>query len=398
MSVLIAGAGPVGLITALGLARAGVEVAVLEAEAGIVDSPRAMVYHWTVLEPLDRLGILGEVERRGLRKQDYAFKVFETGETIGYSIDALADETPYAYNVHLGQHVLAGIALEELERLPGARAMFGARVTGVAQDAHGVTVTATTADGPAELRADWLVGADGAGSTVRKALGLSFDGFTWPERFVATNVRYDFERHGFARATFQIDPVNGAVIVKIDSSGLWRCTYSEDASLPEETVAERLPEHFAALLPGDEGYELERLQPYRMHQRAAPTFRSGRVLLAGDAAHATNPAGGLGLTSGLFDAFALSDALSSVVLDAAGEELLDRWAEERRRLFLELASPAASEMKRLIYSEADPERRREDVEAIRRWTSDPDLLRERLRFTTQLESTSLQLDQLGDTR
>jgi 3-(3-hydroxy-phenyl)propionate hydroxylase len=398
MSVLIAGAGPVGLITALGLARAGVEVTVLEAEPGIVDSPRAMVYHWTVLEPLDRLGILGEVERRGFRKQDYAFRVFETGETIGYSIDALADETPYAYNVHLGQHELAGIALEHLERLPGARAMFGARVAGVAQDAHAVTVTATTADGSAELRADWLVGADGAGSTVRKALGLSFDGFTWRERFVATNVRYDFGRHGFARATFQIDPVHGAVIVKIDSSGLWRCTYSEDASLPEETVAERVPEHFAALLPGGEGYELERHQPYRMHQRAAERFREGRVLLAGDAAHATNPAGGLGLTSGLFDAFALSDALSSVILDGAGEELLDRWAEERRRLFLEVASPAASEMKRLIYSEADPERRLEDVEAIRRWTSDPDLLRERLRFTTKLKSTCLQLDQLGETR
>ena len=387
--VLIAGAGPVGLITALGLARAGVEVTVLEAEPRIVESPRAAVYHWTVLEPFERLGILADVEARGLSKQDYAFRVFETGETIPYSIGALADETPYAYNVHLGQHELAAIALEHIERLPGARVSFSARMMDLAHDRGGVTVAAATPDGPLELHADWLIGADGGRSTVRRALGLSFEGFTWPERFVATNVRHDFDRHGYALATFQIDHVHGAVIVKLDDTGLWRCTYSENASLPEETVSERLPGHFAVLLPGDGGYELASHAPYKMHQRAADRFRVGRVLLAGDAAHVTNPTGGLGLTSGLFDAFALYDALAAVVLDGGDEAVLDAWAEERRRLFLELASPAASELKRLIFSEADPDRRREDLEAIRRWTSDRDLLRERLRFTAQLRSAPL---------
>ena len=387
--VLIAGAGPVGLITALGLARAGVEVTVLEAEPRIVESPRAAVYHWSVLEGFERLGILADVGARGLPKQDYAFRVFKTGETIPYSIGAIADETPYAHNVHLGQHELAAIALEHLERLPGARVSFSARVTNLAQVRGGVTVAAATPDGPLELRADWLIGADGGRSTVRRALGLSFEGFTWPERFVATNVRHDFDRHGYALATFQIDHVHGAVIVKLDDAGLWRCTYSEDASLPEETVSERLPEHFAVLLPGDEGYELASHAPYKMHQRAADRFRVGRVLLTGDAAHVTNPTGGLGLTSGLFDAFALYEALAAVVLDGADEAVLDAWAEERRRLFLELASPAASELKRLIFSEADPERRREDLEAIRRWTSDRDLLRERLRFTAKLRSAPL---------
>jgi 2-polyprenyl-6-methoxyphenol hydroxylase-like FAD-dependent oxidoreductase len=379
----------VGLITALGLARAGVEVTVLEAEPRIVESPRAAVYHWTVLEPFERLGILADVEARGLLKQDYEFRVFETGETIPYSIGAIADETPHAHNVHLGQHELAAIALEHLEGLPAARVRFGARVVEVAQDRAGVTVAAGTADGPLELRAGWLIGADGGRSTVRRALGLSFEGFTWPERFVATNVRHDFDRHGYALATFQIDHVHGAVIVKLDETGLWRCTYSEDASLPEETVSERLPEHFAELLPGDEGYELASHAPYKMHQRAAERFRVGRVLLAGDAAHVTNPTGGLGLTSGFFDAFALYEALGAVVLGGADEAVLDAWAEERRRLFLELASPAASELKRVIFSEADPERRREDLEGIRRWTSDRDLLRERLRFTAKLRSRPL---------
>ena len=115
---------------------------------------------------------------------------------------------------------------------------------------------------------------------------------TWPERFVATNVRYDFQGRGFARTTMLADPRYGAIIAKIDTTDLWRCTYAEDAALPEDRVRERIPAYFAAVL--GEQPELDRYQPYSMHQRAAEEFRVGRVLLCGDAAHVTNPTGGLG--------------------------------------------------------------------------------------------------------
>jgi 2-polyprenyl-6-methoxyphenol hydroxylase-like FAD-dependent oxidoreductase len=382
INILIAGAGPVGLITALGLAQRGLSVTVVETEPAIIDSPRAMVYHWTVLEHLDRLGILREAEERGFRKQDYAYFVFETGEWIRFDLSVLEGDTDYPYNVHLGQHELAAIALRHLERLPGARVLFDAPLAAVAQDATGVTATV----GDQELRAEWLIGADGARSTVRNLLGLRFDGFTWPERFVATNVFYDFEAHGYARSVLQIDPVHGAIIAKIDDRGLWRVTYSEAADLPEDTARDRLAEHYAALLPGDEPWKLDRLTPYKMHQRSAETYRVGRVLLAGDAAHATNPTGGLGLTSGLFDSFALQEALGAVAVEHASDALLDEWAQERRRIFTEIASPQASENKRLIYSEPDPERRRRDVEAIKAGIADRQALRERLHFTRRLES------------
>jgi 3-(3-hydroxy-phenyl)propionate hydroxylase len=378
--VLIVGGGPVGLIAALGLAQRGIPVTVLEGEPEIPDSPRAIVYHWTVLEGLDRLGMLDEAAALGFRKQDYAARVFETGEMVPWSLDVLADETPYPYNVHLGQHLLAGIALRRLEDLAHARVHFDHRVSALAHDGSGVTVTAAGGT----FRARWLIGADGARSTIRTALGLAFDGTTWPERFVATNVRYDFEAHGYPRTVMQLDPEQGAIIAKISNEPLWRVTYSEDAALGLETVADRVPGRFAALLPGEEGYSLERCTPYRMHQRAAETFRVGRVLLAGDAAHATNPTGGLGLTSGLFDAYALIDALGAVLLDGADEQVLDHWAAERRRIFLDIASPAASENKRLVYAEHDPQRRREDIAAIRRWAGDRELLRTRLHFTEQM--------------
>ena len=384
--VLIAGAGPVGLITALGLAQRGLAVTVVEAEPHIIDSPRAMVYHWTVLEHLDRLGILREAEEQGFRKQDYAYLVHETGEWIPFDLELLADDTDYPYNVHLGQHELAAIALRHLERIPGTQVLFDARLTGLTQDGSGVTATVATPTGERELRAAWAIGADGARSTVRGLLELGFEGFTWPERFVATNVFYDFEAHGYPRSVLQIDPAHGAIIAKIDNRNLWRVTYSESAALPEATVEDRVADAYRTLLPGGEDWTLDRITPYKMHQRSAETYRSGRVLLAGDAAHATNPTGGLGLTSGMFDSFALQDVLAAVAIDGASDGILDAWASERRRIFTEIASPQASENKRVIYSEADPERRRQDVERLRAGVADRDALRDRLHFTRRLES------------
>src|SRR6266568_5876782 len=93
-------------------------------------------------------------------------------------------------------------------------------------------------------------------------------------------------------------------------------------------IVDRMPAYFDAILPGGKSFELVQYSPYRMHQRAASSFRAGRVLLAGDAAHSTNPAGGLGLTSGLFDTFVLYEALAAVVRGRAGDGVLDRYAEE----------------------------------------------------------------------
>ena len=132
-----------------------------------------------------------------------------------------------------------------------------------------------------------------------------------------------------------VDDQWGAVIVKITRDGLWRCTFMEDAALPEANYLERMPAAYEHLLPGKGGYELVRAAPYKMHQRCAARFRVGRVVLAGDAAHVTNPTGGFGLTTGLFDAYALWPTLAAVMLEGADPALLDTWADERRRIFLE---------------------------------------------------------------
>src|ERR1700733_16322957 len=122
--VIIVGGGPTGFITALGLAQAGVRVTVIECEPKIVDSPRAAVYHWSVVEGLEKLGIREEVEKTGFPKQDYTYLVHKTGERIDFSLEVLNGRTLYLYNVHLGQHRLAEIALRRLTGFLRATARF----------------------------------------------------------------------------------------------------------------------------------------------------------------------------------------------------------------------------------------------------------------------------------
>jgi 3-(3-hydroxy-phenyl)propionate hydroxylase/6-hydroxy-3-succinoylpyridine 3-monooxygenase len=272
--VIVIGGGPVGFINALGLAQAGVRVSIIEAESKIIDSPRAAVYFWSVLDGFERLGILQEAKTCGLCKQDYTYLVRSTGERIVYSIEPLSTVSPHPYNLHLGQERLADIVKRRLQGFANATIRFGTRLQQLRQDAEGVTLTVSGASGTEELRAKWVIGADGAASAVRRLLGLSFDGMSWPERFVATNVKYDFERHGYARATFVIDEHFGAVIAILNTDGLWRCTYMEDATLPEETVLDRLPQMYQALLPGRGSYQLVAASPYRMHRRITASAAS----------------------------------------------------------------------------------------------------------------------------
>ena len=363
-SVVIVGAGPVGFLTALGLARQGIAVTVIDAEPAIVRSPRAAVYFHTTLAILEKLGLLEEAEAIGYRNSHFSMRWPATGEVVRTDMRDNPDPgQTITHNLHFGQHLLAELVMSHLLRFPHAHVLWSHRLTGLAQADDGVRLTVETPDGETELRAGWVVGSDGARSSVRRLLGLEFEGHTWPERFVATNIEYDFSPHGFADANMVIDPVDWAVIAKLGRDNLWRVTYGEDATLDEAAILERLPEHFARILPAGASYRIDNFSPYRVHERCATSFRVGRVLLAGDAAHACNPCGGLGLTTGVIDADALITALGAVILGRAGEDVLDFYARERRRVFLEVTSPLASNFKRLL-SERDPARAAADKARI----------------------------------
>jgi 2-polyprenyl-6-methoxyphenol hydroxylase-like FAD-dependent oxidoreductase len=375
--VVVVGAGPSGLLTALGLAQRGVPVTVLEAEPEIPESPRAMVYHAVVLDGLDRLGVLADADAAGFRNSHLAWTIHETGERVD------VDLSP-ASNLHLGQHELAQIALTHLQAT-GVEVRFRAKVVDVAPHDDHVVVRVEGEHGGTEVRASWVVGADGARSAVRRSLGLAFEGTTWPERFVATNVRYPFERDGWATANFLLDGTHGAIIAKIDNHGLWRWTWAEPAALPADKVALRIPGRLAEIGVHD-GYQIATFSAYSMHQRAVPSMRVGRVLIMGDAAHSTNPTGGLGLAAGLYDCYALVDPLAHIVRQGGDDAPLDEWASERRRLFWEFASPMASQLKETVYNLSDPDAGRAILAMIAKDLDDPEVNRERSEMFRALQS------------
>ncbi|KAK4550805.1 hypothetical protein LTR36_000385 [Oleoguttula mirabilis] len=357
LSVIVVGAGPVGLLTTLRLAQAGIQTICIDALKAIDDSPRAMAYHPIATKELDRAGVLADVRRRGGSSgRSVCWRQIKDGEVIARLERSVSKDFPYE-NLVIGQHELAAIIMEHLQRFENAKVVFGRRVTAI-EDQADVDVKVTTVDEEGKEHvssASYLVAADGGRSTIRRLLGISFDGFTYREQLVSTNVYFDFDKYGWEDANFCIDPEHWGLIARINDKGLWRVSYGELDGLDHAQLMERLPWKFATIFPGPSppAYKLEQFSPYRLNQRCASTFRKGRVLLAGDAAHLCNPFGGLGLTGGLLDAAAVSDALIGIHEGKAGDAIMDRYAEVRRSIFLDTVDPSSQSNKKRM-QDPDP--------------------------------------------
>lgn len=370
--VLIVGAGPVGLLTAVALAQTGVEVTVIEGESRLNDSPRATVYFSSSLVAMQALGVLAPLEASSLKVRRFGLHAPEFDFHPVLDMTCMSGIT-FDYQLHCGQHVVGRVAMERALEL-GVRVHFSHRLVGLSQSPSEVLAQVQTPEGTKSIRASWVIGADGARSTVRRLLDVDFEGHTWPNRFIATNIYCDMAACGYQPSNFICDPVFGGVVAQIDGTGLWRLTYHESGEHPVETYRDRLPAKFAGFIPDGVSYRVDAATPYVIHQRCAERLRVGRVLLAGDAAHATNPCGGLGLTTGVWTGMILADVLGEVIAGREGEEILDRYSSERRRIFWEVSSPGASENKRMM-EEADRARRLKDIESFRLMASDPAVAR-----------------------
>lgn len=385
--VVIVGGGPTGLLTALGLGQAGIRVTVLEAEANLNSSPRALVYHCSVLPHLRDLGVLNDCVKAGFLRQDYAWRVHETGEMIRWNLSCLEGEVEFPHALHLGQDKLSQVVYDHLKKLNNVEVVFSTTLTACEQNATGIRATFQR-DGKTEtINADWLIGADGANSFVRReVLKLNFFGVSWPERYVATNTRVDLEKLGYSNATMQVDPVFGSVICKIDSTDFWRVTFMEDPSLPMEQLKDRIAAVLPRLMTDQLPFHVEAFSPYRMHQRVADRMRVGRIMLVGDAGHITNPTGGLGLTGGMFDSFALVEALVAVIQNGRSDDILETYDRDRRYKFIELVSPRASANLRTMYHMLPGQQRDQWIADMRAIAADKDKMRTMMLFHEQMRT------------
>jgi 3-(3-hydroxy-phenyl)propionate hydroxylase len=377
--VIIAGGGPVGLVAALALAQRGVPVLVLEAEPEPLKDQRGAAFHPPTLEMLATLGLADDLHALGLVVPVWQIRDRAEDKVVAeFDLALIADETPYPYRFHLGQHLLVPVLLDRLKGLPNAEVRFGCRVNSVVQEADRVYVRGRSADGAeARFAGQWLIGADGGRSAVRKAVGIAFEGFTWPERFLVTNIALDLEALGFARTNYVADPERWAVVLKLsdaDGRSLWRVTYPTDPEQPEATVLaeDEVQRRLGEIIQAAPPIPLRYAGTYRVHQRVAETFRVGRVLLAGDAAHINNPLGGFGLNSGIHDAMNLAAKLARVWDGVADCALLDQYVRQRRHANVTYVQASSIRNKRVL-EERDPISRRAAYDELRRIAGDPAL-------------------------
>jgi 3-(3-hydroxy-phenyl)propionate hydroxylase len=390
--ILIAGGGPVGFITALALARQGLPVHLFEAEARINDMPRAATTHAATLEMLAGLGMVDEVIERGYVEPLFRIWDRQSKKLIAeFDFSILKNETPYPFAVQCEQHKLAGMALRRLRDYPNVTVEFSARVTSLEQFADHVEVTVDSAEGTRKIVGSYLIGTDGGRSTVRKALGTEFEGYTHPERFMILTTTEDLGvAYPGCTRNYITDPDAWFSVFKVsgDERGpLWRVLSATrveqtDDELMNPVATEQRLQNF---LPKSEPYDIVHRNLYNVHQRVAASFRKGRVFLAGDAAHVNNPLGGLGLNFGIHDAVEVTTLLGRVIRGEAREDILDEYDLHRRPLNIEFVQQQTIANKKRM-DEKDPAARQKDQEQLRRTADDPASHRAYVRRASLIES------------
>ena len=383
--VIIVGAGPVGLTAALALHRRGIPTMLLAAEPELVMELRGSTFHPPTLDLLDEFDLVPRMIEVGLKAPTWQFRDRETGPVATFDLALLAGDTNHPYRVQCEQWKLMRF-LEEKLRKEGVELRFGHEVTAVRQEDDGVTVTATTSSGPVEIKGRYVMAADGARSAVRRSLGVEFEGFTYAELFLIASTDFPFENTltDIAYVNYIADPLEWLVLLRVP--GLWRVLVPapENSDRDKLLSDDNLQAMLQRVVPRSEPYKIAHRSIYHVHQRVAKSFRHGRVLLAGDAAHVNNPLGGMGMNGGIQDAFNLADKLKAIWA-GADDRLLDRYDRQRRTVAVEAVQQQTHRNQQII-SERDPETRKKSLDAMRKVAADKTSAREYMLRSSMIAS------------
>ena len=391
--VIVVGAGPVGLCLALALAQQDVTVMLIEqlADDDFLDQvPRAGSNHPATLELFDRIGLYAKLVPRGIVAPKFHYWDRQQAALIAeFDHAVLKDDTPFPFVLQCERIKIIEEALAMAKAHPAITVRMATTLTGFDQDADGVTARVTNAAGEAEsISGSYIVGTEGARSVVRKDLGIAFEGFTYPERTLNIEVAYDFKQHGYTERNYISDPVEYSNLFHWKGPpDRWRVHFPTDPAEDEGALTrpEAMQARLKSFLPISGDYRICGCNLYAVHQRVADKFRNGRGILAGDSAHVNSPIGGMGLNSGVHDAFNLADKLARVLRGEASETELDRYERQRRHVAVKHTQAQTIRNKRLL-EERDPAVRRRNHDELRRSAQDPELARKFLLRTSLIES------------
>jgi 3-(3-hydroxy-phenyl)propionate hydroxylase len=376
--VIIVGAGPVGLCLALALAQQDVPVTLIEAlgEDNFLEQvPRAGTNHPATLEMYDRIGLYQKLEPRGI-----IAPVFHYWDRAGNALIAafdhihLKDDTRFPYVLQCERIKIVEEALKMAKAHPGIDLRLSSTFTGFAQSGSGVIAQFTNPAGEAETVAGaYIVSAEGARSIVRKDLDIEFEGFTYSDLVLNIEVAYDFRRHGYAERNYISDPKEWSNLFHWKGPpDRWRVHFPVEPGDDEAAISrpEALQARMQAFLPIGRDFEIVGSNLYTVHQRVAKKFRSGRAILAGDAAHVNSPIGAMGMNSGVHDAFNLADKLVAILHGEADEDVLDRYERQRRHVAVQHTQAQTIRNKRML-AETDASVRKRNQDELRRTAEDP---------------------------
>ncbi len=325
--VIVVGAGPTGLALACGLRAAGVAVRVLDGAAGPAVTSRALGLQPRGVEVLDRLGALGDLPERALpiNKVVIAVEGRELARLqVGLAMERLGGRT----GLIISQADIEAALRQRLAEL-GGTIEWGLRVTGLDLRTDGVSVRL---DDGSDVDAGWVIGADGAHSVVRKALNIGFPGVPLVERFLLADVHAELGRPRDAALTW-IRGIDLLAAFPLPGDDFWRVMAPAPRELGDEPQQDEIVDFLGARLRAEAGGSIRAVEwtsSFRIQRRLADTYRRGRVLLAGDAAHIHSPLGGQGMNTGIGDAENLAWKLALVISGRADDSLLDTYEAERR--------------------------------------------------------------------
>ena len=387
LPVVIAGAGPVGMVAAADLVRQNIPVLVLEKNDALGSESRASTFHPPTLDMLDDLGFASALIAQGLKAPTVQYSSSEDGVLGTFDFASISDLVRHPFRLQAEQFKLTRIILDALSGNPLFSIVFGSKIEAVEQTSDIVKVTVSANGRDMIHECAWLIGADGANSIVRRSQDMEFEGFTWPERFLVMTTTVDFTalRPGVSSVSYVADPVRWYFLLRIP--GAWRvmmpvaADLSDDVALSEAHVTASI----RRIVPAEMDAPIVHTTLYRVHQRVAANFRKGRTFLAGDAAHINNPLGGMGMNGGIHDALNLTAKLGPVINGAADERILEDYDLQRRTVTMQAIQGDTIRNKANLEAkdEADRTRFRNDIRAA---AADSEKGRQLLRRIAMIDS------------